>query len=110
MCSIAVQCDDVTYVTGNVTFSTDGLESMAVFTCGPGLSLKGSSSLSCNTSGSWMGEMPECGKFKRKPVLRVFDQVRHKSTSTGTETCLTVLKFWIEEISPSTKQISPKGV
>ena len=62
-CYLAVQCDDVTYDTGNVTFTTDGSESLAVFTCRPGLSLKGSYTLSCNTTGSWVGEIPECGKI-----------------------------------------------
>ncbi|XP_053399292.1 CUB and sushi domain-containing protein 3-like [Mercenaria mercenaria] len=45
---------------GSVSFVTDGEQTQAVFTCDPGSTLSGPSTLSCRTDGTWDIAQPDC--------------------------------------------------
>ena len=48
---------------GNVTISTDGTASTAVFTCSDGYHLVGAESLTCDSIGVWTDIEPVCSKY-----------------------------------------------
>ena len=55
---------------GTLNLSTNGLVTVASFTCDIGSSLAGSPQLTCNTDGSWDSREPDCGKVLR--VIQTF--------------------------------------
>ena len=58
------RCDDINNVeNGNIALINDGRSTIAVFTCGIGSSLNGSSVSVCDLNGSWNTLAPVCGKY-----------------------------------------------
>ncbi|XP_052791551.1 LOW QUALITY PROTEIN: uncharacterized protein LOC128225682 [Mya arenaria] len=56
-----VPCSTLDFVSGgSVNISTDGVTTIARFTCGEGYTLQGDSDISCRSDGSWDFQAPEC--------------------------------------------------
>ena len=63
-------CDSVNIpVDGNVTFNTDGSETVATFLCNLGYTMVGTNTLTCRSDGTWNYDVPTCGKYKFNIVV-----------------------------------------
>ncbi|KAH3840886.1 hypothetical protein DPMN_114344 [Dreissena polymorpha] len=61
---LSVKCPGLTNPTsGAVNMTTDGLTSIATYTCSHGYHLEGDNQLMCNTSGQWEGTVPVCSMY-----------------------------------------------
>ena len=60
----SVKCEDIASIdNGDLTLSTDGVVTIAVFTCDIGSTINGSSTAECGTDGSWTVTAPQCGIY-----------------------------------------------
>ena len=49
---------------GTTTLATDGISTVATFSCDLGFTLRGHKTISCDSSGEWREQLPACGKTK----------------------------------------------
>ena len=57
-------CDTIQNVAGGtVSLSTDGVMTLASFTCETGYTMSGDSSISCRSDGTWNVSQPLCSKL-----------------------------------------------
>ena len=57
-----MRCEELSSIdNGELIVSTDGVVTMAVFTCYIGSTINGSSTAECGTDGSWTVTVPQCG-------------------------------------------------
>ena len=60
-----VTCGSVPPVSdGSVAMETDGVTSTVEFTCDSGYSIKGETSIQCDSNGVWLSAFPECGMLE----------------------------------------------
>ena len=64
MFCLPVTCENRTVISsGNVTITTDGLITIATFTCADGYTLTGDAIQTCDTDGIWSAELPTCSNI-----------------------------------------------
>ena len=62
-CIFTVQCAVLSSpASGSYVLTTDGLATVAVFTCASKYSMVGTGQLTCDMSGEWDGKEPVCSK------------------------------------------------
>ncbi|WAQ98671.1 SVEP1-like protein [Mya arenaria] len=67
-----VQCTPLTNLTyGSISYTSDGQTTVATFSCDAGSTLSGLTTFSCDTSGAWEFEEPECVSCPALPALSV---------------------------------------
>jgi predicted cupin superfamily sugar epimerase len=79
--NISVTCTALTSVSGaNITFSTNGTQTQASYSCLPGYSLVGEVTSECDTSGTWTQTASTCGKFYNLVGFTIFPPFKLKFT------------------------------
>ena len=64
VCKLTVKCPDIEAPSsGNVTMTTDGSLTTAMFYCNHGYYLDGEVSLICGIDGTWSNDSPSCCEF-----------------------------------------------
>ncbi|XP_053399660.1 sushi, von Willebrand factor type A, EGF and pentraxin domain-containing protein 1-like isoform X1 [Mercenaria mercenaria] len=67
-----VQCESLdSFTSGNVTYVSDGSATVVEYSCPEGFTLQGTPLVSCNASGNWETEIPECVSCPTLPSVSV---------------------------------------
>ena len=63
--SVSVSCQQLDAIpSGNFTMSTDGLVTIANYSCADGYTMEGTAVLTCGTDGAWSSTPPTCGQLQ----------------------------------------------
>lgn len=72
----AAKCENlITPRGGDVTLTTSGTQTTAIYTCGVGYTIDGQPNPECATNGSWTASEPTCGNSK----LNIFNDIRNET-------------------------------
>ena len=67
LCICLATCDPIVIPSGaSMNLSSDGTNTLAIFTCNVGASLLGEPVLTCLEDGTWDLSPPTCGKFSHQ--------------------------------------------